>query len=161
MKLQWKDRLKLWLVPRLASGLIRTLRRSLRIRHVNVQSLDAMNDAGQRYILAFWHGHLLMMVYTRFVKPITVMISQHRDGEYIASTMGRFGVQSSRGSTTRGGMAAMRDMISLAGSGVNLAITPDGPKGPRRIAQPGVVAAAQLSGLPVVPVVFTAKKKSI
>lgn len=147
-------------IPVAASALIRSLRASLRIRHVNAEGIDALNREGKRYIIAFWHGHLLMMIYARFVLPLSAMISQHRDGELIAQTMARFGADASRGSTTRGGLAALRDMIALSAKGSNLAITPDGPKGPRRVAQLGVVTAAQLTGVPVVPIAFVAKKKS-
>lgn len=161
MKLPWRVRLEQFLVPRLASGLIRALYATLSVRHVGSSAIEAMNREGKRYVLAFWHGHLLMMVHSRIARPITVMISQHRDGELIASTMERFGVSAARGSTTRGGLGAMRTMLGLANDGHNLAFTPDGPRGPRRIAQPGVVAAAQMTGYPIIPVAFVAKKKSI
>ena len=161
MKQRFKVRLEQAAVPRLASALIRSLHATLRVKHVRSASIDALNRDGKKYVLAFWHGQLLMMVYSRIVRPITVMISQHRDGELIASTMGRFDVTSARGSTTRGGLAAMKGMLQVASQGHNLAFTPDGPKGPRRIVQSGVVVAAQMTGYPIIPVVFTAKKKSI
>jgi lysophospholipid acyltransferase (LPLAT)-like uncharacterized protein len=89
------------------------------------------------------------------------MISQHRDGELIALTLQKFGVTAARGSTTRGGLGALRTMLQLAKEGHNLAFTPDGPRGPRHVAQPGVVAAAQLTGLPILPVAFVAKRKKL
>jgi lysophospholipid acyltransferase (LPLAT)-like uncharacterized protein len=147
-------------IPWTAGAVIRSLKATLRIRHVNSDGIAALNARGERYIIAFWHGHILMMIYARFVLPLAAMISQHRDGELIAQTMKRFGTFAARGSTTRGGRAALREMISLAKSGVNLAITPDGPKGPRHVAQMGVVRAAQMTGVPIVPIAFIAKKKS-
>lgn len=132
----------------------------MRIRHVDSDGIAELNRRGAKYIIAFWHGDLLMMIYARFSLPLAAMISQHRDGELIAQTMKRFGADSARGSTTRGGRSALREMISLAQGGVNLAITPDGPKGPRHVAQMGVVRAAQITGIPVVPIAFAAKKKS-
>lgn len=147
-------------IPFAAASVIRSLKATMRIRHVDSDGIAALNEQGARYIIAFWHGHLLMMIYARFVLPLAAMISQHRDGELIAQTMKRFGADAARGSTTRGGRAALREMITLAQQGVNLAITPDGPKGPRHVAQMGVVRAAQLTGVPVVPISFVAKKKS-
>ncbi len=159
-RLQSDVRLTDRVIPAAAAALIRFIHATLRVKHVNAGAIDAMNRGSKRYVLAFWHGNLLMMIFSRLVTPLSAIISQHRDGRLIGKTMERFGVVVSYGSTTRGGMAALRNMVKLAGSGFNLAITPDGPKGPRRIAQLGVVTAAQLSGIPVLPVAFAAKKKS-
>ncbi len=148
------------MIVRLASFLgaafIRALYWTLRVRHVRVENLERT----PQYIIAFWHAHLLMMVKCRFRTPISVLISQSKDGELIARTMAWFDVDSSRGSSSRGGSSAMREMIRLARMGTNLVFTPDGPRGPARIASDGVVYAAQMTGLPVVPVAFAAKKKS-
>ena len=144
------------ILPAIGAMFIRLLHATLRVRHVGVETLDAM----PQYIIAFWHEHLMMMLHARYRRPIRVLVSQSRDGELIASTFSRYGVDVSRGSTTRGGIAALRDMIRSARAGSNIVFTPDGPKGPRRIAKDGVIYAAQATGLPVVPVAFTAKKKS-
>lgn len=140
--------------------MIRSLKATMRVRHVDSDGIAALNASGEKYIIAFWHNDLLMMIYARFMLPLAAMISQHRDGELIAQTMKRFGADAARGSTTRGGRAALREMITLAKNGVNLAITPDGPKGPRHVAQMGVVRAAQMTGFPIVPIAFIAKKKN-
>jgi lysophospholipid acyltransferase (LPLAT)-like uncharacterized protein len=140
----------------LGATFIRLLYWTLRVRHVRVENLERT----PQYIIAFWHAHLLMMVKCRFRTPISVLISQSKDGELIARTMAYFEVDSSRGSSSRGGSAAMREMIRLARMGTNLVFTPDGPRGPARIASDGVVYAAQMTGLPIVPVAFAAKKKS-
>jgi lysophospholipid acyltransferase (LPLAT)-like uncharacterized protein len=144
------------LVAFIASLFIRALHATLRVRHVNVEHI---RDTPQ-YILAFWHAHLLLMLHSRYRKPISVMISQSKDGEYIARVFDWYGVDSARGSTTRGGSGALRELIRDARAGRNIVFTPDGPKGPARIAQPGVISAAQLTGLPIVPIAFAAKKKS-
>lgn len=145
-----------WLLPMVGAGFIRLLHATLRVQHVGAEKLDAL----PQYIFAFWHEHLVVMLHARYRRPIRVLVSQSRDGEYIAATFSRYGVDVSRGSTTRGGTAALRDMIRSARAGANLVFTPDGPKGPRRMAKEGVVYAAQATGLPVVPVAFGAKKKS-
>jgi lysophospholipid acyltransferase (LPLAT)-like uncharacterized protein len=135
---------------------IRTLHASLRVRHVRVANIRTPPQS----ILAFWHAHLLLMLHARYKRPIVAMISQSKDGDLIASTFKHYGVSSARGSSTRGGTAALREMIRSARAGMSIAFTPDGPKGPARIAKDGVVYAARATGLPIVPIAFAAKKKS-
>ncbi|MHB9001162.1 MAG: lysophospholipid acyltransferase family protein, partial [Thermoanaerobaculia bacterium] len=146
-------------IPFLAALFIRALRATLRVRHINVEAIESFHRSGSHYLIAFWHCHILMMVFCRFKRPVCVMISQHRDGELIARTMEKFKVGTARGSSTRGGMAALREMIRIAGTGSSLGITPDGPRGPRCVAQIGVVTAAQMTGFPVIPVAFIAEHK--
>ena len=144
------------LVAFAASLFIRSLHATLRVRHVNVEHI---RDTPQ-YIVAFWHAHLLLMLHSAYRKPISVMVSQSKDGEYIARVIDHYGAETTRGSTTRGGSAALRETIRDARAGKNIAFTPDGPKGPARIAQPGVITTAQATGLPIIPIAFAAKKKS-
>lgn len=146
-------------IPRVAAAFIRALHATLRVRHANTAPIDALNRDGKNYVYAFWHAHLLVMIYARFARPATVMISQHRDGELIALTMERFGIEAARGSTTRGGSEALRAMLKAAWSGRVIIFTPDGPRGPRHSVQPGVVRAAQLAGIPVVPAALLSERK--
>lgn len=106
-----------------AATFIRALYWTMQVRHVRSDNIEHT----PQYIIAFWHCHLLMMVKCRFRTPISVLISQSKDGELIASTMAQFDVDSARGSSSRGGSAAMREMIRLARMGANLVFTPDGP----------------------------------
>jgi len=140
----------------IASLFIRALHATLRVRHVNVENITST----PQYILAFWHAHLLLMLHSKYKKPISVMISRSKDGEYIARVFDWYGVDSARGSSTRGGGAALRELVREARAGKNIVFTPDGPKGPAREVKDGVIVAAQLSGLPIVPIAFAAKKKS-
>jgi lysophospholipid acyltransferase (LPLAT)-like uncharacterized protein len=135
------------------------LHATLRVRHLHVERIEELNRSGRNYMLAFWHCYLLLMVFCRHRKPIMVMISRHKDGEFIATTMERFGVLSARGSSSRGGGAALREMMEAAQRGENIAITPDGPRGPARIAQAGVVLGAQRAGVPIIPVALISEKK--
>lgn len=144
------------MIAMLGALLIRTLHATLRVRHVRTGKLTSL----PQYIIAFWHAHLLLMLHSRYRRPISVMISQSKDGELIASTFRHFGVDAARGSSTRGGSTALREMIRVARRGANIAFTPDGPKGPARIVKDGVIYAAQATGLPIAPVAFAAKKKS-
>lgn len=144
------------IVAWLGSVFIRVLYATLRVRHIHVENLQSK----PQYILAFWHAHLLLMLHSRYRRPIVVMISQSKDGEYIARVFDHYRVQSARGSSTRGGTSALREMIRAAREGKNIVFTPDGPKGPPRVAKDGVIYAAQATGLPVVPVAFAAQKKN-
>jgi len=140
----------------IAALFIRALHATLRVRHVRVEHIANT----PQYILAFWHAHLLLMLHSRYKRPISVMISRSKDGEYIARVFDWYGLDSARGSSTRGGSAALRDLIREARAGKNIVFTPDGPKGPARVLKDGVVYAAQATGLPIVPIAFAAKKKS-
>jgi len=140
----------------ISSWIVRGLHATLRVRHLNVENLTTQKQS----IIAFWHAHLLLMLHSKFARPIVVLISRSKDGEYMARVFDHYGVESARGSSTRGGPAALRELIRAARAGKNIVFTPDGPTGPNRIAKEGVVMAAQATGLPIVPIAFAAKKKS-
>jgi lysophospholipid acyltransferase (LPLAT)-like uncharacterized protein len=106
-----------------------------------------------RYIYAMWHEYLLLPLYWYARSDICVLISKHADGQLIANFCQHLRIPVVRGSTTRGGVEAIRRMLR-AGRDLHLAMTPDGPRGPRRIVQPGVVYLSARLGLPVVPVGF-------
>lgn len=110
-------------------------------------------------IIAFWHGQQLMMPLAYRGRQARILISQHRDGELIYRIVKRFGFGAIRGSTTKGGQEALRQLIRSGQQGVDLVITPDGPKGPRHIVQPGVIALAKATGLPIIPLTFGCSKK--
>ncbi len=106
-----------------------------------------------RYIYAFWHEYLLLPV-CRYARPdVHVLVSRHADGQLFAEVCGRLGIPLVRGSTSRGGVQAVRQLLR-AGRQTHLALTPDGPRGPRRRVQPGLIYLAAKLGLPVVPVGF-------
>ncbi len=143
----------------LGAATIRLLGKSMSLKSHGFEPVDRLYREGGNIILAFWHGQQLMIpLGYRGLHP-EVLISQHRDGEIIYRIIKRFGYGAVRGSATRGGHKALRQLIRLGREGVDLAITPDGPKGPRYRAQPGVVALAKFTGLPIVPLVFACSKK--
>jgi lysophospholipid acyltransferase (LPLAT)-like uncharacterized protein len=115
---------------------------------------------GDVVIAAFWHERLALMpmlwLTARAMHPhepasIHMLVSQHRDGKMIASILHRLGVHAVHGSSSGGGAAGIRQAISVLRGGSQIVITPDGPRGPRRIAAPGVARLAALSGAPVLP----------
>ena len=107
---------------------------------------------GEDVIYAYWHSFILVPVYTARNLGIKVLISQHRDGEYISQVIERFGFLTIRGSSTRGGTKALLKLIKNPNDRATLAITPDGPRGPRFVVQPGIIFLGQKTGLPIIPV---------
>jgi lysophospholipid acyltransferase (LPLAT)-like uncharacterized protein len=141
-----------------AAGSIRALRATVRLRHHGDGPQREWERRDERFILAFWHRHLLLMPYAYRGRRISVLVSQSRDGELIARTVARLGIDSSRGSSSRGGVAGMRTLLRKAGEGYDLAFTPDGPRGPAGEVQPGVILAAAATGWPIQPVAVAATR---
>ncbi|MFM8552211.1 MAG: lysophospholipid acyltransferase family protein [Nitrospiraceae bacterium] len=152
--------LKLHLLPPIGAWLVRLLGRSLTIGTEGAEPMLALHAQGRHCIFAFWHSRQLMMPLAYRGSQIYILISRHRDGELIQRIVSRFGLRAVRGSTTRGGTEALRELVRLGRSGVDLAITPDGPKGPRQVAQMGVIHLAKATGLPIIPVTFSCSKKN-
>lgn len=142
----------------LAAGLIRLLRATLRLRHHGDETLRQWERTGTHFVLAFWHRHLLLMPYSYRGRRIAVMVSQSRDGELIARAVGHLGIDTARGSSSRGGAQGMRELLRQAKKGSDIAFTPDGPRGPRGEVQAGVLMAAQATGWPIVPVAYAATR---
>eukprot|EP01029_Cantina_marsupialis_P008594 TRINITY_DN2030_c0_g1_i1.p1 TRINITY_DN2030_c0_g1~~TRINITY_DN2030_c0_g1_i1.p1 ORF type:complete len:205 (-),score=31.79 TRINITY_DN2030_c0_g1_i1:450-1064(-) len=104
-------------------------------------------DNNEAFVVAFWHGELLMQPYNyKKLKPsgkVSAMISEHKDGEAITRTVEYLGIDSIRGSSTRGGAKALIAAIKELKAGDDIAITPDGPRGPRHSIADGIVAISQ------------------
>jgi lysophospholipid acyltransferase (LPLAT)-like uncharacterized protein len=93
-----------------------------------------------------------MLVHRRYPRKLAALVSASKDGALLAAVLSRFGVEHVRGSTSRRGPQALLEMTSRAENGYDLAVTPDGPKGPRYVVQQGVIALAQVTQLPIIPV---------
>ena len=110
-------------------------------------------------IFALWHNRLglCMKVYESFVRPhhphdhLEALISASKDGAFLATILQNFGVEPVRGSSSRRGAQALLELASWAERGYDLAVTPGGPRGPCYFVQEGVMALAQVTGLPIVP----------
>ena len=159
MKSAFLNRLALAVLPRVGAGAISVLGRTMAIRTEGAAVVDDLYRQGRSIIIAFWHGRQLMMPLAYRGRKAYILISQHRDGELIQRIVSRFGFHAVRGSTTRGGASALRRLIVVGRAGGDVVVTPDGPKGPRQVAQPGVVQLAKATGLPIVPLTFACSKK--
>ncbi len=147
------EKIKFFLVGVFGSIFLRLLFCTISIREIPDAISKKNKHKGKCMIYAFWHAHILVPSYVGRNLGAKVLISQHRDGEYIARIVQRLGNDVARGSTTRGGARALLSMIKkIKEERVSLAITPDGPKGPRFIVQSGVVMLGQKTQYPIVPV---------
>ena len=155
--------MKFWIASRISAALIVLLRLTMRWRSVGEVAVTRLHEAGRPYVHAFFHDQLLMMTYSYlgrgYGRRLAVLSSRHRDGEYVARTLERFGHLMVRGSTSRGGVAGLKEMIRHLRAGLDAAFAVDGPRGPRHKVQIGVIEAARLGRAPIVPVAFAASKK--
>lgn len=142
-------KLKFFLVGLLGAWFIKLLASTIRIDDYP----KGFNEKTRTFhaIYAFWHCTMLIPAYVGRNSRVQVLISQHSDGEYIARVIHRLGFGSIRGSTTRGGMRAVKALIDKIREGYSVAITPDGPRGPRFVVQPGSIYLGKKTQLPIVP----------
>lgn len=136
--------------------LIRMLARTWRIRAVGRESFDANRPAGKGAIFTFWHGQMLPLV-AEHHRPTTVLISDHRDGEIITQIVSSFGCRAVRGSSSKGAARALLQLSRTLNDGDDIAITPDGPRGPRHSFAPGAVVLSQRTGAAIVLLASYAK----
>lgn len=120
-------------------------------------------DCRGRYIYCAWHDVVLMPIMCRVsirrytpANRIAALVSQHQDGSYLAEMMRHFTIESIRGSTSRGGARALRQMMDEVRE-QHVFITPDGPRGPRRQLKDGILFLASVTGLPIVPTGWAAE----
>lgn len=148
-----------WALGAYLSLVYRTTRWTL-LGEANLRAALAAGE-GRSFVLAFWHERLPMMpalwAPARVLLPalsrrrVHVLVSRHRDGTLIGQVIRRFRLDVVHASTSRGGATGMRVLLRLLGQGDIVAITPDGPRGPRRRAAPGVAQLAAVAGLAVLP----------
>lgn len=158
MSMSLSDRITLALVPLLARLIIRSLHLTMRISYVGFDGYRRRIESGSRIILAFWHGRLLMMPYSYPGRGITILVSQSKDGELVSRTVKGFGIDSVRGSSSKGWFAGLKGLLKSVQAGRDVAITPDGPRGPGSKAQMGAVQIARATGLPIFPMAFGASR---
>jgi len=152
-----------WLGPSLAYWIVKILGWTMRFEHLHTEIPRSFIEKRTPAIGAFWHGRLLMMpvMYRITGRKLSFLVSPHRDGQVIGKAAERFGYNAILGSTTRRGFSALNRMVKVLDEGQDLAIVPDGPRGPRFQVQMGVIELAKLTKRPIVPLSFSASKKKI
>lgn len=138
--------------------IIRALASTWRIRVVNRGPLDGARARGEPVVFAFWHGEMLPLLWLHRNEGVAILISSHADGEIIARIGHALGFTSVRGSTSRGGGRALLGLVRTLEGGGDVAVTPDGPRGPARVFAPGALIAAQRANAPVVAVAASATR---
>ena len=151
----WKasraKRLEAAAISTIGYRLIAALGATLRWRTEGLEHLDAIAARGRQPIMAFWHGRILPATYYFRRRGIVVITSENFDGEWIAGIIERFGYGTARGSTSRGALKALLQLVREMEAGRPAGFTVDGPRGPARVAQAGAVWLAKTTGNPVVP----------
>lgn len=138
-------------------AVIRSLMASVRFETEN-EPEHGLRINGKPVLGLCWHGHLLVFAFRQRGAGLATLISQSKDGEYIARVVQRWGFTVLRGSSSRGGSGALRSMVRVLRDGQSLAVTPDGPRGPRRRLKPGSLLAARMSGVPILPTAAAATR---
>jgi len=143
-------------VTSLFVGLIRFIYATMRITVVGREILPDYAARNEGYVGVFWHGRILMIPFLYPGKALHILVSMHRDGEIIANILSFFGFHLVRGSSSKGGGDALREMIRLLRTDNDLGIAADGPRGPAEVLKPGAAQLGRLSGKAVIPISFSA-----
>jgi lysophospholipid acyltransferase (LPLAT)-like uncharacterized protein len=150
-----KDRLLVRAADLVFYVLIKLIGRSTRFEVEGWEHWEAASGEARIPIYTFWHDSVFLATYFWRRRRIVVMTSQSFDGEYIARFIQRFGYGAARGSSTRGAVGAVVEMVKLMRAGSPTAFTIDGPKGPRHYAKMGAVLLAKKTGHPILPFSIT------
>lgn len=152
-----KARRTQWLA-RVGGLAFRVLGYTWRIRDVNRAAVEQVRASGTPVIFVLWHGDLLPAIWNHRREGVTALVSEHGDGEILARVIESLGFATARGSTTRGSERALLSVSRVARNGGDLAITPDGPRGPSHSFAPGALIVSQRSGAPIIPVAVHAER---
>jgi lysophospholipid acyltransferase (LPLAT)-like uncharacterized protein len=145
-------------LARLAGISIALLRGTLRIERLHFERYLGLRARGVPILFSLWHGRMFLPIQAHRDQGIVTMASQSEDGEIIARWLERNGYRVVRGSTSRGGGEALRQMVRQVRSGRHAALTVDGPKGPPRVVQPGVLQLARLTGAWILPITYSSAR---
>lgn len=137
---------------RLAVPILGALTRTWRIEVHHAERWATLQDAGQPFLFLLWHETLLPLLWHHQAQGVAIVVSEARDGQYLAELATRLGYQCVAGSSTRGGVRALLAAVRTLEGGTPVAFTPDGPRGPRRAIKSGILAAAQRTGSAILPI---------
>ena len=149
------------MIPFLGSLYFRLVGATSRVVWLDRDIPHALDRAGRGFVYAFWHAQQASLVDAYRDEPVCILVSRSRDGQWIADTLAYLGLRTARGSSSRGGGTAIRQMLRYAEGGLHPAITPDGPKGPAQKAKAGALYLAQRLGVPVVPVAAAPRRRIV
>ena len=144
--------------PAVAAWGVRLLGLTLSIRR-DERAVEPLWQARAPVIYAVWHGQILLLPLLYGRRAVCVLASRSRDGELLTRYIGQFGIEAVRGSSSRGGAAALRHLARWLEEGREVVVVPDGPRGPAEVVKPGIVGLARLSGAAIVPVAVGASSE--
>jgi hypothetical protein len=145
-------------VARLVGAALFLYRATLKIERFHFDRCLGLKARGVPILYTLWHGRMFLTLLAHRREGIVTMASRSKDGEVIAQWLERNGFAVVRGSTTRGGGQALREMVRHVRGGRHSALTVDGPKGPARVVQPGIVQLARLTGGWILPITSSSAK---
>jgi lysophospholipid acyltransferase (LPLAT)-like uncharacterized protein len=155
--------MRLRLPPTVASFVgalvIRILGATWRVEWRGLDRLDRARSLSKQVIFSFWHGRLLVYSYSHRDRAVQILASEHPDGDLMGRTAAWLGFGHLRGSTTRRGAAALRDLASVLRDGLDAGLTIDGPKGPRGVVQQGAIELSRMTSSAVVPMTNSARPR--
>jgi lysophospholipid acyltransferase (LPLAT)-like uncharacterized protein len=149
------------LMPTPAAWLVKAICLTLRVQVVRGDIEQSVRARRRNVIYAFWHGHLLYLMYRYRGSGVYILVSQSRDGEVLSRILRHFGLPTIRGSSSRDGRRSLLELVRRVRVGASAGIAPDGPRGPRHQAQLGIITLARLSEVPIVPVAVGARWKIV
>ncbi len=153
-----KEKILIYLADWTFYLLIKFIGKTIKFETEGGKNFEQITREGKIPVYATWHNRIFPSVYFLRNRGIVVLTSQSFDGEYIARFIGRFGYGAVRGSSMRGGVGALVEMIRLMRQDLPMCFTVDGPKGARYVAKTGAILLAKKTGNPVMPFVVEAEK---
>ncbi len=145
-------------LSRLLGAALRAYRKTFSVEFLRRDRYLSLQERAVPILFALWHGRMFLSIQAHRNEDIVTMASQSKDGEIIALWLERNGYRVARGSSSKAGGTALREMVREVRRGHHAALTVDGPRGPARVVQPGVVALARLTGAWVLPISFSSSR---
>jgi len=161
-----KQRIRARVLGVLIAWVVRLIYYTSRKTFVDAEHLTRFFDEDQPVIIVGWHNRDALAVFAYLAKRprgriMNAMSSSSKDGTIAAVALNRMGLETIRGSSSRGGAKALKQLTKCLKRGSDIAMTPDGPRGPKYQVKGGVITAAKLSGAPIIPVTYQAKRKIV
>ncbi|MDG1957279.1 MAG: lysophospholipid acyltransferase family protein [Candidatus Binatia bacterium] len=151
-----RERAFVWMGGLLIFLVLQFLRWTTRSSFEGEEELFSRFASEEPVILAFWHGRLAMMPFAYRGRGACIMNSRHRDGALVSRAIERLGIEVVHGSSTRGWVGGLKGLLAAHERGLDIVVVPDGPKGPRCKAKPGILQLARATGAPIYPVGYSA-----
>jgi len=148
----FKKKILKQLGPKLLLLLITFIGLTCRLRVIGGENIESLKAEGKNWIYLLWHNNIAIASWVLRKENLIIMASASRDGGLAAEILENFGYEIVRGSTSKGGLKAMLSIVKSIKSGRTIALTPDGPRGPKYVLQKGPIVIAQKSEVPLVPI---------